>query len=177
MYSDLTIRLALKNYPKMTLKLPKSIHWFKRYIEIIFYIIWYVQKDQFLCQLMCTVTLIASGEAYSKKTLKFLKSVQWHHSWISLEKLPQNDPWHFEIHPLDQKRSYEDVFFHVSWCVQWPAKICWFKRNIEVNFHVSWCVQWCHHWISLEKLPQMTHKLPKLIHWIRSDGDVFFHIS
>ena len=29
MYSDLAIRLALKNYPKMTLHLPKSIHLFK----------------------------------------------------------------------------------------------------------------------------------------------------
>ena len=38
MYSDLTIGLALKKYPKMTLKLPKSIHWFKRYSEINFYI-------------------------------------------------------------------------------------------------------------------------------------------
>ena len=30
MYSDLAIRLALKNYPKMTLHLPKSIHLFKK---------------------------------------------------------------------------------------------------------------------------------------------------
>ena len=45
-YSDLTIKLALKNYPKMTHKLPKSLHWFKRYSEI----------NQFLCQLMCSVT-------------------------------------------------------------------------------------------------------------------------
>ena len=42
-YSDLTIQLALKNYQKMTLKLPKSIHWFKRYSEINFYVCWCVQ--------------------------------------------------------------------------------------------------------------------------------------
>ena len=41
-YSDLTIGLALKNYHKMGLKLPKSIHWFKRYSEINFYISWCV---------------------------------------------------------------------------------------------------------------------------------------
>ena len=45
-YSDLIIGLASKNYQKMTLKFPKSIHWFKRYSEIY----------QFLCQLMCSVT-------------------------------------------------------------------------------------------------------------------------
>ena len=45
-YSDLIIGLASKNYQKMTLKFPKSIHWFKRYSEI----------NQFLCQLMCSVT-------------------------------------------------------------------------------------------------------------------------
>ena len=39
-YSDLTIQLALKNYHKMTLKLPKSIHWFKRYSEINFFVSW-----------------------------------------------------------------------------------------------------------------------------------------
>ena len=39
-YSDLTIQLALKNYQKMTLKLPKSIHWFKRYSEINFFVSW-----------------------------------------------------------------------------------------------------------------------------------------
>ena len=27
----------------------------------------------------------------------------WSNHWIGLEKLPQNDPWHFEIRPLDQK--------------------------------------------------------------------------
>ena len=26
-YSDLIIRLAMQNYPQMTLQLPKSIHW------------------------------------------------------------------------------------------------------------------------------------------------------
>ena len=31
--------------------------------------------------------------------------------------------------------------------------------------------------LALKNYPKMTHKLPKLIHWIRSDGDVFFHIS
>ena len=42
-YSNLTIRLALKKYPKMIFKLPKSIHWFKRYSEINSYIGWCVQ--------------------------------------------------------------------------------------------------------------------------------------
>ena len=31
--------------------------------------------------------------------------------------------------------------------------------------------------LALKNYPKMTHKLPKSIHWIRSDGDVFFHIS
>ena len=45
-YSDLIIGLASKKYQKMTLIFPKSIHWFKRYSEI----------NQFLYQLMCSVT-------------------------------------------------------------------------------------------------------------------------
>ena len=32
--SDLTFGWSLKNYPKMTLHFPKSIHWFKIYNEI-----------------------------------------------------------------------------------------------------------------------------------------------
>ena len=63
---DLTIKLALKNYPKMTLWMSKSIHWIKRYSDIYFEVSWFVQSQ-----------------------------LIWFNYWISLENLPQNDPLHF----------------------------------------------------------------------------------
>ena len=66
--------LALKNYPKMTLWMSKSIHWIKRYSDIYIEVSWFVQS-----------WLIGSNY------------------WIGLEKLPQNDPLDVQIHPLVQK--------------------------------------------------------------------------
>ena len=76
-WSDLTIGLALKNYPKMTLWMSKSVHWIKRYSEIYFQVSWFVQSY-----------------------------LIWPHDWIGLEKLPQNDTLNVQIHPLDQKIQY-----------------------------------------------------------------------
>ena len=66
--------LALKNYPKMTLWMSKSIHWIKRYSDVYIEVSWFVQSQ-----------LIRSNY------------------WIGLEKLPQNDSLNVEICPLDQK--------------------------------------------------------------------------
>ena len=49
LYSDLTIGLGMKNYPKLTPHMPQSIHWFKSY------------GDFFQCQLICTVTSLLNG--------------------------------------------------------------------------------------------------------------------
>ena len=70
----LTIGFALKNYTKMTLWLPKSIHWIKRYSDVYIEVSWFVQSQ-----------LIRSNY------------------WIGLKKLPQNDSLNVEIRPLDQK--------------------------------------------------------------------------
>ena len=71
---DLTIGLALKNYPKMTLWMSKSVHWFKRYSDIYIEVSWFVQSQ-----------------------------LIWSNYWIGLEKQPQNDPLNVQISPLDQK--------------------------------------------------------------------------
>ena len=42
---DQTIGLALKNYPKMTLWMSKSVHWFKRYSDIYIEVSWFVQSQ------------------------------------------------------------------------------------------------------------------------------------
>ena len=42
-YTDLTIRLGMKNYPKMTPHLPYSMHWFPSYMKVIFHVSWFVQ--------------------------------------------------------------------------------------------------------------------------------------
>ena len=70
----ITIRLSLKNYPKMTLWLSKSIQQIKRYSDIDFKVSWFVQSQ-----------------------------VIWHHNYIGLEKLPQNDSLNVKIHSLVQK--------------------------------------------------------------------------
>ena len=73
-WSDLTIGLASKNYPKMTLWMSKSVHWIQRYSDIYCEVSWFVQSQ-----------LIVP------------------HDWIGLEKLPQNDLLNVQIRPLDQK--------------------------------------------------------------------------
>ena len=37
-YSDLTIGLALKNYPKKTPHMLESVHWFQSYGEVFFHV-------------------------------------------------------------------------------------------------------------------------------------------
>ena len=37
-YSDITIGLALKNYPKMTPDTLKSIHWIRSYGDVFFHV-------------------------------------------------------------------------------------------------------------------------------------------
>ena len=85
LYSDLTIRLGMKNYPKMTPHMPHSAHWFQSYGKVFFHVSWFVQwphqwigheklpqndpsyarihplvpklwKGLLPCQLICTVT-------------------------------------------------------------------------------------------------------------------------
>ena len=69
-----TTGLALKNYPKMTLWMSKSVHWIKRYNDIYIEVSWFVQSQ-----------------------------LIWSNYWIGLKKLPQNDSLNVQIHPLDQK--------------------------------------------------------------------------
>ena len=42
-YGNLTIRFALKNYPKMTFRLTKSVHWIKSYWDVFIHVSWCVQ--------------------------------------------------------------------------------------------------------------------------------------
>ena len=122
----LTIGFALKNYPKMTLWLSKSVHWIKRYSDIYFEVSWFVQS-----QLIWSNFWICL-ENYPKMTLWMSKSVHWikrysdnyfgvswfiqsqlmwSYDWIGHEKLPQNDPLNVQIHSLDQKLLLCYVYF------------------------------------------------------------------
>ena len=85
LYSDLTIGLGMKNYPKMTPHMLQSAHWFQSYGKVFFHVSWFVQwphhwigheklpqndpsyaticplvlklwKGPLPCQLICTVT-------------------------------------------------------------------------------------------------------------------------
>ena len=73
-WCDLTIGLALKSDPKMTLWMSKSVHWIKRFSDIYFEVSWFVQSQ-----------------------------LIWYHYWIGLENLPKNDPLDVQIRPLDPK--------------------------------------------------------------------------
>ena len=43
LYSDLNIGLGIKNYPKMNLHMPQSVHWFQSYRKVFFHVSWFVQ--------------------------------------------------------------------------------------------------------------------------------------
>ena len=73
-YSDLTIGLALKNYPKMSPHMLKLIHWIQSHNDIS----------------------ILSADLYSC-TANLTSPLDWP------EKLPQNDPLSVEIDPLVPK--------------------------------------------------------------------------
>ena len=66
---DLTIGLALKNYPKMTHWMSKSVHWFKRYSDIYIEVSWFVQSQQI-----------------------------WSNYWLSNWPWKTTSKWHFECH-------------------------------------------------------------------------------
>ena len=44
------------------------------------------------------------------------------------------------------------------------TSIHWIKCYVNVFFHVSWCVQWPHHWIELVKLPQNDPQMPNSVY-------------
>ena len=69
--------------------------------------------------------------------------------WIGIEELPQNDPGHFEIRPLDQKSFFMSVDMY---------------SDLTVG-------------LALLNYSKMTLHLSKSIHWIRSYGDMFFPVS
>ena len=147
-YSDLTIRLALKNYPKMTPDTLISGHLIGSYGDAFFHV-------------SCCV--------------------KWPYHWISLKKLPQNDPWHFEICQLDQ--ILWKWLFHVICCVvtlpldwlrkttlKWPLKH-WNLFNrlevMEMSFSMSADVYSdLIIGLAIKNYPKMTLQLPKSIHWI-----------
>ena len=79
---DLTFGFALKNYPKMTLWMSKSVHWIKRYSDNYFGVSWFIQSQP-----------------------------MWSYDWIGHEKLPQKDPLNVQIHSLDQKLLMCYVYF------------------------------------------------------------------
>jgi len=104
-FSDITSRLGLKKYPKLTFQELESAYWFLSYGKVIFH-----------CQLMCTVP---SQVDWAWKTtpnsplkhqnlpigswvivrLSSIVSgcVQCHHKCTGLKKLPQIDPWSIRI--------------------------------------------------------------------------------
>ena len=43
LYSDLSIGLSMKNYPKMNPHMPESTHWFQSYGEVFFHVSCFVQ--------------------------------------------------------------------------------------------------------------------------------------
>ena len=129
------IGLALKNYPKMTLWMSKSVHWIQRYHEVS----WFVQSQ--------SITTGLALKNYPKMTLWLSKSVHWIkrcsdiyfevswfvqtqlivlQDWIGLKKLPQNDSLNVQIRPLDQK---------IQWYLYWSQLICTVTADLTSQMH------------------------------------------
>ena len=104
-FSDITSRLGLKKYPKLTFQELESAYWFPSYGKVVFH-----------CQLMCTVpsqvdwawkTTPNSPMKHQNLPIGFwvivrLSSIvswcaQCHHNLTGLEKLPQIHPWSIRI--------------------------------------------------------------------------------
>ena len=122
---------------------------------------------------------------------------QWTHHWIGFEKLPQNDTRHFEIHPLDQKLQRCQLMCTVTSLLDLPWKTTQklhlncknlstaseviemsLSKVMEISFFMSADVYSDHTiGVTLKNYPKMTPDTLKSIHWIRSYGDVFFHVS
>ena len=116
------IGLGLKNYPKKTLWMSKSIHRIKRYSDIYFDVSWLKSADLYIHSWF-DQTIRLALKNNPKMALWMSKSVQWvkrysniyfdvswfvksqliwSNYWIGLEKLTQNDPLNVQISPLDQ---------------------------------------------------------------------------
>ena len=119
--------------------------------------------------------------------------VQWPNHWIGLEKLPQNDPWHFEIRPLDQK-LWRCLFSCQLICtvtspLDWPWKTTPKGPLICLNLSIGSKVMERSSSMSadvysdltiglaLKNYPKMTPHMLKSVHWFKSYGEVFFHVS
>ena len=128
LYSDLTIWLGMKNYPKMTPHLPYPMHWFPSYMKVIFHISWFVQWPPhhwigheklpqndplyvlfhaLVPKLHGKVVFHVSCQLTAKLHMKGVYHVSWFvywpHHWIGHEKLPQNDPSYVLFHALVPK--------------------------------------------------------------------------
>ena len=114
---DLTIGLALKNYPKMTHWMSKSVHWFKRYSDIYIEVIWFVQSQLIWSNYWIGLEKQPQNDPWMSKSVLWIKRYSdiyfdvswfvqsqliWSNYWIGLEKLTQNDPLNVQISPLDQ---------------------------------------------------------------------------
>ena len=176
-YIDLTIGLALKNYPKMTLDTLKSVHWIKSWENVFIFVSWYVQwphhrngleklpqndsplvkihpLDQklwrclFSCQLICKVTspLDWPWKTTPKRPLMCLNlSIG---SKVTERSFSMSADVYSDFTIGSALKNYPKRTLHML------ESVHWFQSYGEVFFHVSWCVQWPHHWIGLEKLPQ-----------------------
>ena len=92
-YSYLTIGLALKIYPKMTLELPKlkNLYIGSEVMEMYFFMA--------AADVHSELTIGLALKNYPKMIPNTLKSIHWirsygdvfSHYWIGLEKIPQND--------------------------------------------------------------------------------------
>ena len=112
----------------------------------------------------------------------------WSHYLIGLEKLPQNDPRHFEICPLDQKlwrylfpcQLMCTVTYPLDWSWKTTPKCpltLWNPSTgsevTEISFSMSADVYSdLTIGLALKNYPKMSPHMLKLIHWIQSYNDI-----
>ena len=140
--------------------MPTLVHWFQSYGEVFFHVSW---------------------------------CVQWPHHWIGLEKLPQKDPSYAWICPLVPKLWRGllpcQLMFTVTSLLDQPGKTTPKRPLICLNLSIGSKVIERSSSISvdvysdltiglaLKNYPKMTPHMLKSVHWFKSYGEVFFHVS
>ena len=90
----------------------------------------FLMDNQLCFSRFCPIKSSFNDISYLDNVIWFaqLFLIRFHH-WIGLQKLPQIDPWHAEIHPIYTKIQW--FLLHVSLFLQ---KLCWFHLTIGWAF-------------------------------------------
>ena len=178
LYIDHIIGLGMKNYPKLTLHLLKSIQWLPSYVKIFLNVRWCVhwphhwiwheklpQIDPSYVEIPPLVAKLWGGLLPCQLTSILTSPLDW--AWKTTPKWPLiclipcigfQVTWRLSSMSAD---LYSDLTIglgmknYPKMTPHKPYSMHWFPSYMKVIFHVSWFVHWPHHWTGHEKLPHI----------------------